>query len=80
MQVYWRWVVTKVPLWLAPNLITFIGFLINVFTTIPVLVLDSNAKGLVSIFWWANAVSPTHTSEFQPEIHKKAVIVCVSIT
>ena len=47
-QPYWCWLVTKVPLWLAPNLITFIGLLINIFTSLPVALLDSNAQGLVS--------------------------------
>lgn len=48
MQPFWCWLVTKVPLWLAPNLITFIGLVINIITTFPVLLLDRNAQGLVS--------------------------------
>ncbi|KAG9490547.1 hypothetical protein GDO78_006075 [Eleutherodactylus coqui] len=34
MQVYWNWLVQKVPLWLAPNTITMIGLLMNVITTL----------------------------------------------
>ena len=52
MQPYWRWLVTKVPLWLAPNLITFVGLLINTCTTLPVVLLDRNAQGLVSVTSW----------------------------
>ena len=48
MQIYWQWLVTKVPLWVAPNLITFIGLIINVVTTLPIVFLDPNAEGLVS--------------------------------
>ena len=47
MQPYWKWLVTKVPLWVAPNLLTFIGLLINLFTTIPVAWTDMNAEGKV---------------------------------
>ncbi len=54
MQVYWKWLVTKVPLWLAPNLITFIGFVINVVTTLPIIILDSNCNGIVSLSWRKN--------------------------
>lgn len=46
MQIYWQWLVTKVPLWVAPNLITFIGLIINVVTTLPIVFLDPNAEGL----------------------------------
>lgn len=34
MQGYWEWLVGRVPAWIAPNLITIIGLLINVFTTL----------------------------------------------
>lgn len=34
MQGYWEWLVGKVPAWIAPNLITIIGLLINIFTTL----------------------------------------------
>ena len=47
MQPYWRWLVTKIPLWVAPNLITFIGLVINVATTLPVVLGDPNMEGLV---------------------------------
>lgn len=34
MQGYWEWLVGRVPSWIAPNLITIIGLLINICTTI----------------------------------------------
>nr|XP_005987657.1 PREDICTED: choline/ethanolaminephosphotransferase 1 isoform X3 [Latimeria chalumnae] len=34
MQGYWEWLVGKVPAWIAPNLITIIGLIINICTTV----------------------------------------------
>ncbi|XP_050841205.1 choline/ethanolaminephosphotransferase 1 isoform X3 [Serinus canaria] len=34
MQGYWEWLVGRVPAWIAPNLITIIGLLINILTTL----------------------------------------------
>lgn len=34
MQVYWRWLVEYVPLWISPNMITLIGLIINIGTTV----------------------------------------------
>lgn len=34
MQGFWEWLVGKVPAWIAPNLITIIGLIINIFTTV----------------------------------------------
>ena len=49
MQPYWRWLVTKVPLWVAPNLITFVGLVLNLFTTVLVVLYDLNCEGAVSL-------------------------------
>lgn len=46
-QPFWRWLVTQFPLWLAPNLLTFSGLLINVCTCLAVLVFDFNSEGTV---------------------------------
>ncbi|XP_065909697.1 choline/ethanolaminephosphotransferase 1-like isoform X1 [Dysidea avara] len=45
LQIYWRWLVTCMPLWLAPNLITFIGLLINLIATLCVVYYDPNMVG-----------------------------------
>uniref|UniRef100_A0A8C5PWL7 Cholinephosphotransferase 1 n=1 Tax=Leptobrachium leishanense TaxID=445787 RepID=A0A8C5PWL7_9ANUR len=34
LQIYWNWLVSKVPLWVAPNTITSVGLLLNVLTTL----------------------------------------------
>lgn len=34
LQPWWRWLVSRVPLWLAPNLITIVGLIINILTTL----------------------------------------------
>lgn len=34
LQVYWNWLTTKVPIWLAPNLITILGLIINIVTAL----------------------------------------------
>ncbi len=49
MQPFWRWLVTKVPLWVAPNLLTFVGFVLNILTTLPVALWDMNMMGVVRV-------------------------------
>ena len=56
MQPFWRWLVTKVPLWVAPNLLTFVGLLINIFTTLPVILTDLRAEGKVCTCGWCVCV------------------------
>ncbi|XP_051964135.1 choline/ethanolaminephosphotransferase 1-like isoform X2 [Xyrauchen texanus] len=34
MQGYWCWLVSKVPLWMAPNLITIVGLATNIISTL----------------------------------------------
>lgn len=34
LQPYWSWLVLKVPIWLAPNLITVVGLGVNIFTSL----------------------------------------------
>lgn len=34
LQPFWNWLVSKVPLWLAPNLITVSGLIVNIITTL----------------------------------------------
>ncbi|KAM4795185.1 choline/ethanolaminephosphotransferase 1 isoform 2-T2 [Rhinophrynus dorsalis] len=34
MQGFWEWLVAQVPTWIAPNLITIVGLMINIFTTV----------------------------------------------
>uniref|UniRef100_T1PFL7 diacylglycerol cholinephosphotransferase n=1 Tax=Musca domestica TaxID=7370 RepID=T1PFL7_MUSDO len=34
LQPWWNWLVSKTPLWLAPNLITIVGLAVNIITTL----------------------------------------------
>ncbi|XP_037825273.1 cholinephosphotransferase 1 isoform X2 [Lucilia sericata] len=34
LQPWWNWLVSKTPLWLAPNLITIVGLVVNIVTTL----------------------------------------------
>lgn len=34
LQPYWNWLVLQVPLWLAPNLLTILGLIVNIFTAL----------------------------------------------
>ncbi|KAK9759054.1 CDP-alcohol phosphatidyltransferase [Popillia japonica] len=44
LQGYWNWLVSKVPLWLAPNLITIVGLIINIITTLILVWYSPDAK------------------------------------
>ena len=46
-QVYWRWLVEQVPIWLAPNLITCLGLLVNVVTSMILMWFCPQARGEV---------------------------------
>lgn len=34
LQPYWNWLVSKIPIWLAPNLLTICGLIINIITSL----------------------------------------------
>ncbi|KAH8401388.1 hypothetical protein KR009_005102 [Drosophila setifemur] len=42
LQPWWNWLVAQTPLWLAPNLITIVGLLLNVFTTLILICYSPN--------------------------------------
>ncbi|KAF2903037.1 hypothetical protein ILUMI_03155 [Ignelater luminosus] len=44
LQPWWTWLVGKVPIWLAPNLITILGLLINIITTLILVWYSPDAK------------------------------------
>ncbi|XP_025417164.1 cholinephosphotransferase 1 [Sipha flava] len=37
LQPFWNWLVLQTPIWLAPNLITLIGLLVNIITTLLII-------------------------------------------
>jgi hypothetical protein len=47
LQPWWNWLVSKVPLWLAPNLITASGLLVNILTTLILVAYSPDAKAEV---------------------------------
>uniref|UniRef100_A0A069DT05 diacylglycerol cholinephosphotransferase n=1 Tax=Panstrongylus megistus TaxID=65343 RepID=A0A069DT05_9HEMI len=51
LQPWWDWLVSKIPIWLAPNLITIIGLIINILTTLVLVYYSPDAKAEAP--WWA---------------------------
>ena len=49
LKRFWRWLVFKFPVWVAPNTITLTGFVIMLFTTFCVLLQDLNCEGKVCL-------------------------------
>lgn len=44
LQPYWNWLVTKFPLWLAPNLMTISGLIITIITTLILVYYSPDAQ------------------------------------
>ncbi|XP_053976151.1 cholinephosphotransferase 1-like isoform X1 [Hylaeus volcanicus] len=44
LQPWWNWLVSKVPLWLAPNLITVLGLVVNILTTLILVYYSPDAR------------------------------------
>ncbi|XP_011498347.1 PREDICTED: choline/ethanolaminephosphotransferase 1 isoform X4 [Ceratosolen solmsi marchali] len=44
LQPWWDWLVSKVPIWLAPNLITVLGLFVNIVTTLVLVWYSPDAK------------------------------------
>ncbi|KAL0114236.1 hypothetical protein PUN28_011502 [Cardiocondyla obscurior] len=44
LQPWWDWLVSKVPLWLAPNLITVLGLVVNIATTLILVYYSPDAR------------------------------------
>ncbi|XP_022655457.1 choline/ethanolaminephosphotransferase 1-like [Varroa jacobsoni] len=47
MQPFWEWVVIQLPEWVAPNLMTITGLLVNVLTCLLLIVMAPDAKSNV---------------------------------
>lgn len=48
-QIYWRWLVEKMPLWVAPNLITVVGLGLNVLTSTILMIYSPNCDNNVTV-------------------------------
>uniref|UniRef100_A0AAG5DHC2 diacylglycerol cholinephosphotransferase n=1 Tax=Anopheles atroparvus TaxID=41427 RepID=A0AAG5DHC2_ANOAO len=44
LQPWWCWLVSKVPMWFAPNLITIVGLIINIITTLVLIYFSPNGR------------------------------------
>uniref|UniRef100_A0A1Q3G3Q2 diacylglycerol cholinephosphotransferase n=1 Tax=Culex tarsalis TaxID=7177 RepID=A0A1Q3G3Q2_CULTA len=44
LQPWWCWLVARVPLWLAPNLITIVGLAVNILTTLILIYFSPNGR------------------------------------
>ena len=42
-QPYWKWLVEQLPLWVAPNLITVVGLILNVVTSTILMIYSPNS-------------------------------------
>ncbi|XP_023171218.2 cholinephosphotransferase 1 isoform X2 [Drosophila hydei] len=42
LQPWWNWLVSQTPLWLAPNLITIVGLILNIVTTLILICYSPN--------------------------------------
>lgn len=48
LQPFWNWLVTKLPLWLAPNFMTIMGLIITIVTTLILVYYSPDAQQEVS--------------------------------
>lgn len=48
LQPFWNWLVLQTPIWLAPNLITLIGLVVNIVTTLVIIHYSPDANSDVS--------------------------------
>lgn len=48
LQPFWNWLVLQIPIWLAPNLITLIGLIVNIVTTLVIIRYSPDANSEVS--------------------------------
>lgn len=44
LQPYWNWLVQRVPIWFAPNLLTIMGLIVNIFTALILVAFSPDAK------------------------------------
>lgn len=44
LQIWWTWLVTKVPVWLAPNLITVLGLIVNIVSSLILIFYSPDCK------------------------------------
>ena len=50
LQPLWRWVTELLPLWMAPNLVTITGLIINIVTSVLLFYYSPQARSSVSYY------------------------------
>lgn len=63
MQIWWTWVVQKLPLWLAPNCMTLAGLLTVILTSILFIIYSPDAKQ--DLPWWLPILGATSLFIYQ---------------
>ena len=53
MEEYWKWLVEYCPLWIAPNLLTIIGLVLHIGTTVLLMILTDGGKEQVNKHFFA---------------------------
>ena len=51
MQEFWKWLVQYCPLWVAPNLVTIVGLVLNIGTSVLLMIETNGAKEEVKNDW-----------------------------
>ena len=49
LQPWWNWLVQCTPLWLAPNLITIVGLIVNILTSLVLVYYSPDCKQQVRL-------------------------------
>ena len=62
LQILWRWMVEQIPLWVAPNLITIVGLIINVGTSLLLMYYSPDAKTQVCILVISHTEEPRNSA------------------
>ena len=57
LQHFWKWLVELFPLWMAPNLITIVGLMINILTSVLLMIFSNGAVEKVRRFLRMNIFS-----------------------
>lgn len=52
LQPFWNFLTSKTPLWLAPNVITVSGLIVNILTTLFLVWYSPDARAEVSFFFF----------------------------
>lgn len=75
LQPWWDWLVSKVPLWLAPNLITVLGLIVNILTTLILVYYSPDAKAEVRLGLSSTRDSRSDSPDVSPRVDSRDSLV-----